>query len=79
MNRYYFTFGSSESMPFQGGWVIVTADTEREAVNKFNVAYGLSEDGFVNCCSWYTEKEFERTSMGKNDSNLGKSLQAVIF
>ena len=57
IKNFYFTFGSWERYPFQNGYIIVRAETVREAARKFMQRYPNPVDEEVVCCSdYYDEK-----------------------
>jgi len=64
MNNYYFTFGSSETFPFQYGWVKVGAKSKQEAIEEYNRNFPPLNENTVNCSFIYGE-EFEKTDMFK--------------
>lgn len=70
MNNYYFTFGSSESFPFQRGYLIVRAASLNEAIEKFRNKYPDRHEGVVNCSSWYTEEQWNQNTY-KEDKCFG--------
>ncbi len=57
-NRYYFSFGSAECYPYQGGHLIVKADTADKAIEKYRSKYPDKVEGLVNCAFVYTESEW---------------------
>lgn len=58
--NYYFTFGSWKHYPFQEGYIIVRAETIREAAYKFMQAYPNPQDeDTVNCADYYGQEEWE--------------------
>ena len=71
---FYFTFGASETMPFQSGWVEVVATSREEAVNIFNRRFPPKHGNFVNCAFIYDEKAFMATNMYR-DGNFGAKCQ----
>ena len=73
---FYFTFGSSEVYPYQNGWVEVYAPNKKEAIKKFTNKFGYSKDGFVRCCSYYSEKQMRETDM--LNGNLGAFCHEVL-
>ena len=78
MNRFYFTYGTSETMPFRGGWTEVIADTKEQAINIFNIIHKPRHEGIVNCSFIYTEEEFKTTNMYKENSNFGQGLVEIL-
>lgn len=73
MNRYYFTYGSSKTMPFQAGWTVVEADSREDAIVIFDIVHPRTDgyQGFVNCAGIYDEEYFKTTKM-YIDGNYGK-------
>ena len=72
MEKIYFTYGSdNEKMPFRGGWTIIEAPTIDHEIGVFESLHpNKVNPGLLNCCSYYTEEAFARTSMSKN-GNFG--------
>ncbi len=61
VKNFYFTFGSWERFPFQNGYIIVRAETIREAAYKFMQQYPNPRDEDVlNCSDYYDAKAWER-------------------
>ncbi len=77
MERFYFTFGSSEHFPYQGGWVEVFAPSRRLAVKTFRAHFPDRNEGIVNCSDIYTEEQFQKTEMV--NSNLGAACHEILF
>ncbi len=77
-NNFYFTFGTCGKQPFRGGWVKVTAKTERDAADIFNKLFPPINPPFVNCASIYREEKFKETEMYKHNSNLGAGCHLEI-
>lgn len=46
MNAYYYTFGTDERYPYQGGWVQVFAETMKEANQFFENTIQTATRGF---------------------------------
>ena len=46
--NFYFTFGTDDTQPFYGGWVLVLAKDRNAAVNKFRKKYPDKEKDTVN-------------------------------
>ena len=56
---FYFTFGSYKGFPFQNGYIIVKAETIREAAYKFMQAYPNERDeDTVNCSDYYSQEDW---------------------
>ncbi len=47
--KFYFTFGSDPGFPYQNTFIIVIADTERAAVEKFRAKFPDRHENTVNC------------------------------
>lgn len=78
MERFYFTFGSGEQFPFQGGWIEVWAQDISTAALAFKKIYPNEEnDSILNCADYYTEKQFQKTDMFMG--NRGKKCQAILI
>ena len=75
--RFYFTFGSSETQPFYGGWVEVVADGREAAIEKFQARFPNHGD-YVNCAFIYSEDEWKHTGMAADGNNLGHGCHEVI-
>lgn len=58
--NFYFTFGSAEQFPYQYGYLIVCADSESEAVEKYRAKYPDIDKGIVNCSFIYSQEEWNR-------------------
>lgn len=59
MERFFFTYGSSEQFPFQHGWTEVVAPDYRAAVAVFRHFHPDITPGLVNCSDIYPEKHFD--------------------
>lgn len=77
LSRYYITYGTSDNLPYQGGWTVIYAKDEDEARQKHIERYGLTEDGYARFAFSYTEEEFLSTSM-YHDGNCGAYTHEVI-
>lgn len=73
MNKYYFTYGTSSCMPYQGGWSLIYAEDIDEARDLHRDRHGLSENGLLRYAFDYTEEEFLKSGMV--DGNLGAKEQ----
>lgn len=80
LQKFYFTYGTDENMPYQGGWSEVYATSEDEAVRKFLNKHGsrYPDEKIINCAMIYPAVEFETTKMYDN-GNFGKHCQEVII
>lgn len=63
LSKYYFSFGTAEYFPYQGGHVIVKARSRYEATEKFRKKYPDYQPGFLNCSFVYDEMEWNQTIM----------------
>lgn len=61
--KYYFTFGTAEYFPYQGGHVIVKARSRYEAAEKFRKEFPDYQEGFLNCSFIYTESEWDKANI----------------
>ena len=78
LDTFYFTFGSSELYPFQGGWIEVIAPSRHLAFKTFKKHYPNREGSpFINCCDCYESADFKSTDMFTT-GNLGAFCHAVI-
>lgn len=78
MDVFYFTFGSLEQFPYQGGWVEVWALTLHEAIEKFKAKHPNVRENILNCSDYYTEEQFKVSEMWKS-GNRGKWCHDVII
>ena len=69
MNAYYYTFGTDERYPYQGGWVQVFAETMKEANQFFRKYYPDRNEGILNCAIVYEQEEFPKSML--INGNLG--------
>lgn len=69
MNSYYYTFGTDERYPYQGGWIQVFAETMKEANQLFRKYYPDRHEGILNCAMVYEQEEFPRSML--INGNLG--------
>lgn len=77
MNKYYFTYGSSEKYPFRRGWTEVIAPDLATACAIFRVFHPDCYEGVLNCCDVYSEAEFAKTEMSK-EGNYGVRAHEII-
>lgn len=79
LEKFYFTYGTDEDYPYQGGWTEVYAMNRHEACSKFTARHGsrYPDSKIVNCASIYSADEFEATNMYSR-GNFGKRCQEVI-
>lgn len=77
--RFYFTFGSDEKFPYQGGWVEIFAFNSNQAIIAFKRIFcDRGNDDILNFESCYTEKGFVESGMLLK-GNLGKRCHAVVI
>lgn len=77
--KFYFTFGSDEKYPFQGGWVEVIATDKEEAICTFQSRYpNRAGSPFYNACDCYDSSYFENTKMYEY-GNLGSKCHNLIY
>ncbi len=58
MKKWYFTFGSDPGFPYQNTYLIVMADTKREAIEKFRAKFPDRHENTANCAFWYSEEQW---------------------
>ncbi len=78
MNEYYFTFGLSDTQPFEGGWVKVMAGDRPSAEKTFEKAFPSNRKGILRCAFVYDRNSFEKTCMAEQ-GNHGKRCHAILF
>lgn len=78
IKNFYFTYGTSESYPFQGGWTKIEAFNRECAIQIFKALHPNIHEGIINCCDMYTEEEFRQSEMWSK-GNLGFHEQEVIL
>lgn len=76
MEKFYFTFGTSEQFPYYGGWVEVIAPDRSAAVKTFRAKHPDVHEGIVNCSDIYTAAQFENSGMV--NGNLGAFCHEVL-
>ena len=77
MNKFYFTYGTDEGYPFEGGWTMVIAPDEAAAVQVFRIYHPNREGSdFVNCACIYGET-FEQSESYKT-GNFGGYCHEII-
>ena len=59
INKYYFSFGSSEFFPYQFGFVTIYASDLKEAIDLYRRKYPdrPGNEGTVNCSFMYHEAD----------------------
>ena len=75
--RLYFTYGTSEKMPFQGGWSIVEGKSYKECLELYKLVHPQEEPNCICCACIYTEEEFKKTCMYEG-GNLGHGTWETI-
>ena len=60
LEKFYFTFGTSEAFPLQSCYIIIEAHSLREAIAEFRTHYPDRTSGVVNCAFFYSEAEWAR-------------------
>lgn len=78
MAKFYFTYGTSKSQPFFGGWTEVEASDRNAAAYAFRSVHPDKNEGIVNCAGIYSEDEFKTTDMYTNNNNLGYACHERI-
>lgn len=74
---YYYTFGTSKTQPFYGGWVEVDACTKELADKAFRENFPDKTPGLLNCACRYTEQEFQEAGF-KEKGNMGAFCHSRI-
>lgn len=79
MKNFYFTFGKNDvNQPFRGGWIIVKAVSQSDAITIFNAYFPNRKNPQIcNCAIIYNEEEFRQTNMYKN-GNFGCRCHGII-
>lgn len=77
MNRFFYTFGSDERFPFQGGWVEVQAENLLEAHKIFRSYYPDRTPGCLNCSDYYTEFIFNAENFPA-EGNRGRFCHRIL-
>lgn len=67
-------FGYDPGFPYQNTYVIVMADTEHEAVEKFRAKFPDRHTNLVNCAFWYPE---ERWHGSRNEAFYGDPVEII--
>lgn len=78
MAVFIFTYGTSDTMPYQGGWSLVYAPDKAAACAAFRAFHPDRTPGILNCSSVYTAEEFEKTTMNGPDGNFNEKCHEVI-
>lgn len=75
--KFYFTYGTSKTFPFKGGWTEVIAQDYNDAIKTFRHVHPDVHAGLVNCSDIYTEGYFVQSGMASG--NLGACCHEVIY
>lgn len=81
MAKFYFTYGSDEQFPYQGGWTEIEAEDIQRALIAFRYFHpSRSRDSveIFNFADVYSEDRWARTVMAKTQSNLGHGCRERI-
>jgi len=73
-SKFYFTFGSDPGFPYQNTYIIVLAESEKAAVEKFRDKYPDRHKDIVNCAFWYSE---ERWNGSQNETGYGDPAEVI--
>jgi len=65
--KLFYTFGTDERYPYQGGWVEVEAESARQAHAIFRKHYPDRIPGILDCADYYTEKQFAEADMASGN------------
>jgi len=78
---FYITFGSSEHFPYQNGYIIVIATSEKEACEKFREKYPDKTPGIYNFSFIYGKEAWNgiSSSYGYPEEILGISPKAIEY
>lgn len=60
LQSFFYTFGTSETQPFEKGWIEVQASDAKEADEIFRASYPDKIPGLLNYASVYDEETFAR-------------------
>ena len=78
MNNYYFTFGTAKHFPFGiNDYVLVTADNQFAAENKFREVHPDAHENLINCAFIYSEREWGNNKMQQKYYN-GKEPVEIL-
>lgn len=78
LKPFYFTYGTDEHFPYQGGWTIVLAPDRHSACELFIHVHPSRYKQAVNCSCIYTQEQFEQTEMYKQNKNFEKGCVEVL-
>lgn len=59
MEKWYFTFGSSDKFPYQNTYLIVVASSRDDAIKAFRGKYRDINAGCLNCSCYYSEEQWQ--------------------
>lgn len=81
MPKFYFTYGTAPSYPFQNGWTEVEAPDRNKAVELFRAVHPdrPGSQGILNCASVYDEEFFKATEMYLDSNFGGRCHERVMF
>ena len=80
MPKFYFTYGTDPSYPFQGGWTEIEAPDPDKAGEIFSAVHPDRHAGILNCAFTYTEERFKATEMYKFGDNFGgRCHERIVF
>lgn len=61
MSKFYFTFGSSPTYPYQNGYIIIEAETLAQAIEYFKILFPNPDKPYLlRCAFYYNEKQWEK-------------------
>ena len=70
MPKFYFTYGTSQTFPFQGGWTEVIAPNRQAAVGAFRAIHPDVTPNIINCSFIYSEEQFKNTCLNDGTGNM---------
>ncbi len=74
LKNYYFTFGTAEHFPYKGGYLIVQAQSEENALKEFRKNFPDAHENTVNCAFWYSEKQWHKS---ENERAYGEPFVVI--
>lgn len=60
MNKYFVTFGSNPDFPYPNQYLIIIANSEKEANELFRLFFPDKNEGLLNYSFLYDEKEWQQ-------------------
>lgn len=72
---FFFTFGSDEKFPYQGGYLIVRAKDRKKALDLFREKYPDRSANCLNCAFRYTAYDWARLLQG--NTHLGPCHEVI--